>query len=80
MTLTLNSEQEQLVREELRTGQYQSPEEVISRALEALREQERGALARKRDPRRAATRIRERRKGVRLGDITIRELVNEGRR
>ncbi len=82
MTVTLNSEHEQLVNGELRTSHYRSAQEVIERALEALREKDQGALGRERsrDPKRAAARIRERRKGVTLGGLKIRDLVNEGRR
>ena len=59
-----------------------SAEEVIGRALEALREKEHAFLQRaeKRDPKRAAARIRERRKGVTLGGLRTKDLVNEGRR
>jgi Arc/MetJ-type ribon-helix-helix transcriptional regulator len=82
MILTLNPEHERMVNEELRAGRYSSAEEVIGCALEALREKDLGILLRgeKRDPKRAAARIRERRKGVTLGGLSIKDLVNEGRR
>jgi Arc/MetJ-type ribon-helix-helix transcriptional regulator len=82
MILTLDPDHERMVNEELRTGPYRSAGEVIGCALEALREKERGFLRRaeKRDPKRAAARIRERRKGVTLGGLKIKDLVNEGRR
>ena len=82
MILTLNPEHERMVNEELQAGHYQSAEEVVGCALEALREKERGfrQQAQKRDPKRAAARIRERRKGVSLSGLKIRDLVNEGRR
>ncbi len=82
MSLTLSPEHERMVNEELRAGRYRSAEEVIGRALEALREKEHSTLAHgeKRDPRHAAARIRERRKGVTLGALRIKDLVNEGRR
>ncbi len=78
MSLTLSPEHERMVNEELRAGRYRSAEE----ALEALREKEHSTLAHgeKRDPRHAAARIRERRKGVTLGGLRIKDLVNEGRR
>ncbi len=41
MTITLRPEHEQLIAEALRSGAYQSPSEVIERALEILHEQER---------------------------------------
>jgi Arc/MetJ-type ribon-helix-helix transcriptional regulator len=82
MVLTLNPKNERMVNEELQTGLYRSAEEVIGCALEALREKERSFLrpAEKRDPKRAAARIRDRRKGVTLGGLRIKDLVNEGRR
>ena len=82
MNLTLNPEHERMVNEELRAGHFGTAEEVIGCALEALREKEHGFLQRaeKRDPKRAAARIRERRKGVTLGGLRIKDLVNEGRR
>jgi len=82
LILALNLEQERLVYEELRAGHYYSAEELIGRALEALREKDHKApeYARKRDPKRAAARIRERRKGVTLGGLKIRDFVDEGRR
>ncbi len=82
MILTLNPEHERMVNDELRAGHYRSAEEVIGCALEALREREQGFFRRaeERDPKRAATRIRERRKGVTLGGLRIKDLVNEGRR
>ena len=82
MTVTLNPEHERMVNEELQAGHYRSAEEVIGRALEALRERELGLLQRgeERDPKRAAARIRERRKGVTLSGLRIKDLVNEGRR
>ena len=81
LILILNPEQERLVNEELQAD-YRSADEVIGRALEALREKEHDPLGhdRKRDPKGAAARIRERRKGVTLGGLKIRDLVNEGRR
>ncbi len=40
MAITLRPEDEQLVREALRSGAYQSSDEVIERALELLRERD----------------------------------------
>jgi Arc/MetJ-type ribon-helix-helix transcriptional regulator len=40
LTLTLNAHGEQLVAAHLRSGRYQSPEEVVTRALETLAEKE----------------------------------------
>src|SRR2546425_1060032 len=40
MAITLRPEHEQLVAEALRSGAYQSPDEVIKRALELLHERD----------------------------------------
>jgi Arc/MetJ-type ribon-helix-helix transcriptional regulator len=82
MAMTLNPEHERMVNEEIQAGHFRSAEEVTGCALEALREKEQGfpQRAEKRDPKRAAARIRERRKGVTLGGLRIKDLVNEGRR
>jgi putative addiction module CopG family antidote len=40
MAITLGPEHEQLVAEALRSGVYQSPDEVIKRALELLHERD----------------------------------------
>jgi Arc/MetJ-type ribon-helix-helix transcriptional regulator len=40
MAIQLNPEQEHRIEEALRSGAYQSPEDVIDRALEVLHEQD----------------------------------------
>ncbi len=40
MPITLRPEHEQLIAEALRSGAYQSPDEVIKRALELLRDRD----------------------------------------
>ena len=40
MSITLRPEEERLIAEALRSGAYQSPEEVIRRALELLHERD----------------------------------------
>ncbi len=40
MTITLRREHEELIAEAMQTGAYQSPEEVIGRALEMLHSQD----------------------------------------
>ena len=82
MVLTLKPEHERMLKEELQSGFYRSAEEVVGRALEALRGKELGVFQRatKRDPKHAAARIRDRRKGVTLGGLRIKDLINEGRR
>ena len=65
---------------ELRTGRYQSPEEVITRALETLTEKEPLLSEDQRTPAEAVADIRDLRKGVTLGGLKIRDLINEGRK
>ncbi len=38
MTIHLKPEQERIIQEEIRSGQFRSPDEVLDRALAALRE------------------------------------------
>ncbi len=80
MTVTLDSHSQQLVAAHLRTGRYHSPEEVVTRALETLTEKEPLPNERKRTPAEAVADIRELRKGVTLGGLKIRDLINDGRK
>lgn len=80
MILTLDPHGEQLVAAQLRTGRYQSPEEVVTRALETLAEKEPLLSERKKTAAEAVADIRELRKGVSLGGIKIRDLIDEGRK
>jgi hypothetical protein len=45
MNINLNSEQEQIVNDELKSGHFRTAEEVIAKALAALREKERSCPA-----------------------------------
>jgi hypothetical protein len=77
LTLTLDAHGEELVAAHLRSGLYQSPEEVVTRALETLATKARaGAMT----PAEAVDDIRELRKGVTLGGLRIRDLISEGRK
>ena len=80
MTITLRPEYEQMIAQAIEPGAYQTPGQVIERALEALRGQS-DAAARPPVTRSqiAGRRIRELRKGVTLGGIPIKELIEEGR-
>lgn len=81
LTLTLDTRGEQLVAAHLRSGRYHSPEEVVTRALEILAKKEpHTASAGSITPAEAASDIRELRKGVTLGGLRIRELIDEGRK
>jgi hypothetical protein len=80
LRVTLDSHGEELVSAHLRSGRYHSPEEVVTRALESLTEREPPAPQRKKTPAEAVADIRELRKGVTLGGLKIRDLINEGRK
>jgi hypothetical protein len=69
------------VAAQLRTGLFNSPEEVVTRALEALAEKELPtAPTRTMTPAEAVADIRELRRGVTLGGLRIKDLINEGRK
>ena len=81
LTLTLDTHGEHLVAAHLRSGLYQSPEEVVTCALETLAAREPRALsAGTMSPAEAVADIRELRKGVTLGGLRIKDLINEGRK
>ena len=81
LTLNLDPHGEQLVAAHLLTGRYHSLEEVVTRALETLAEKEPPAgPTRTMTPAEAVADIRELRKGVTLGGIRIKDLINEGRK
>jgi Arc/MetJ-type ribon-helix-helix transcriptional regulator len=80
LTLTLGPHGEQLLAAQLRSGRYSSPEEVVTRALETLAEKEPPPSERKKTPAEAVADIRELRKGVTLGGLKIRDLINAGRK
>ena len=81
LTLSLGPHGEQLVAALLRTGRYHSSEEVVTRALETLSEKEPPTVSiRTMTPDEAVADIRELRKGVTLGGLRIKDLINEGRK
>ena len=80
LSVTLDSHGEELLSAHLRSGRYRSPEEVVTRALETLTEKEPPPKQRKKTPAEAVADIRELRKGVTLGGLKIRDLINEGRK
>ena len=45
MTIQLKPEQERIIQEEIQSGHFRSPDEVIDHALAALREKSNGAQA-----------------------------------
>jgi hypothetical protein len=81
LTLNLDPYGEQLVAAHLRSGRYHSPEEVVTRDLETLAEEEpRSVPTRTMTPAEAVADIRKLRKGVTLGGLRIKDLINERRR
>ena len=78
MAVTLNSEQERIVNEELRSGQYSSAEEVIWQALTALREKARVRATEPTERRRAVQDMLDfaQRNRTPLEDVSIKELIH----
>jgi hypothetical protein len=84
MTIEIRrSELERMVQEEIRSGHFQDPEELLTEAMYAWREKYRQGTApgpSLERSRLASERIRELRKGNILPEgVTIRDLINEGR-
>lgn len=76
MTVTLTPHAEALLHQLAHAG---SPEEVVERALERLAAEETVA-AKRMTPDEAVERIRKLRRGITLGGVSIKELINEGRK
>jgi Arc/MetJ-type ribon-helix-helix transcriptional regulator len=78
MAIVLRPEQEMVIQQAIDAGMFASADEVLDSALEAIRNREdfHPALTRSQV---AGQRIRELRKGVTLGGLSIRELIDEGR-
>ncbi len=81
MNIRLTPLSEKLLREQLAHGAYQSPEEVIERALETLAQTSispftLGMATKGREE--AVADILELRKGVTLGGLKITDLIHEG--
>lgn len=74
MTIELEPEHQQVVERAIQSGAYHDAGEVISAALEMLAQEikDEEDQARK-------SRLWELRNGLNLGDIPIRELIEEGR-
>jgi hypothetical protein len=80
-TIRLTPHSEELLQEQLTRGPYQSPEEVIERALETLAQKEPVPFhlgPSTKSPAEAVADILELRKGVRLGGLKIKDLIHEG--
>jgi Arc/MetJ-type ribon-helix-helix transcriptional regulator len=82
MEIRLTPDQEQIVNDELRSGHFRSAEEVIARALAALREKE----VRASDTNgRYDEAVREmlafvEKNRTRLQDVSVKQLIHEGHR
>jgi Arc/MetJ-type ribon-helix-helix transcriptional regulator len=74
MTIELKPEHQRVIDRAIQSGAYYYPDEVISAALEMLAE---GIQDGNGQPRKS--RLWELREGLSLGDISIRELIEEGR-
>jgi Arc/MetJ-type ribon-helix-helix transcriptional regulator len=79
MTIDLKPAQEQLVEEALQSGRYQNVDEFLDEALSAWKHDQPLSFNLQRAQAAAAS-IRELRVGLTLGGLTIKELVEEGRR
>jgi Arc/MetJ-type ribon-helix-helix transcriptional regulator len=82
MTVTLTHHSEEIIQDQISSGAARSPEEAIERALEnwAENSQRYWPLGPASTPAEAVEEIRKLRKGVTLGGIKIKDLVNEGRK
>ena len=83
MTLKLTPDQEKLIRDQLETGQFSSPEDVVSRALEVLCAQRDGVTSKVSEDERAAVQEMQdfvSRHIVRLEGMTVKQLIHEGHR
>lgn len=84
MNINLTPEQEQLVKDELKSGHFRTVEEVIANALRALREKERASgVAPSNGAQREAVRemlafVEKNR--VRLDGVSVKEMIHEGHR
>jgi Arc/MetJ-type ribon-helix-helix transcriptional regulator len=78
--VTLDARGEELLSAQLRSGRYHSAEEVVTHALEILSEKKNPAEERKKTPAEAVAHIRASRRGVTLGGLKIRDLIDEGRK
>ena len=84
MNINLTPEQEKIVNDELKSGHFRSVEEVIAKALHALREREQSLR-----PRASNGEQREavlemlafaEKNRVRLEGVSVKELIHEGHR
>ena len=84
MQIRLTPEQEQLVQDQLKTGHSRTVEEVIAKALQALREKEQSSTnvssnGAQREAVREMLAFAEKNR-VRLEGLSVKELIHEGHR
>jgi len=84
MKVNLTPEQEEMIKDELKLGQFQTTEEVISQALKTLREKGRSHAAPEKDERRSSA-VREmldfvEKNRTPLEGISVKQLIREGHR
>jgi Arc/MetJ-type ribon-helix-helix transcriptional regulator len=83
MTVELKPEQERRIEQLMRSGRFHSLDELLDQALEKVATGEPSPDAaqeeRKRRAKNAVVGIRELRKGLSLGGLRIKDLIEEGR-
>lgn len=75
MTITLQPEQEQAIQAAIRRGAFRSVDEFLAAAIAQLP----GQLTFEREPAPRKSRLWELRQGLSLGELSIKELIEEGR-
>jgi Arc/MetJ-type ribon-helix-helix transcriptional regulator len=84
MNINLTPEQERIVRDELKSGHFRTAEDVIGKALQALREKEHSSgettsNGAQREAVREMLAFVEKNR-VRLEGVSVKELIHEGHR
>jgi Arc/MetJ-type ribon-helix-helix transcriptional regulator len=82
MTIELSPEQQKIVEDELKSGNYQTAQDVVNEALQALRARKQSAekaasTEPQREPVNQMLRFVEVNR-VRLEGVTVKELIHEG--
>ena len=80
MVIELKPEHQRIVEDAIQAGHYRSVDEFLDEAFAAWKRRDNQPKFDLEKARAAAGRIRELRKGVSLAGLTIKDLVNEGRR
>ena len=80
MTIELKPEHQRIIEDAVQAGHYRSVDEFLDEAFTAWKIRDNQPKLDLEKARAAADRIRELRQGVSLQGLTIKDLVNEGRR